>query len=710
MHIAALVFIDIAIIMIVARVFGRAARAVGQPAVVGEIIAGIALGPSLLGLLPGDLDQRLFPPEVLPYLSVLAQLGLVLFMFIVGLELDMLLIRGREKLAGTISASSVVLPFALGAGLALLLYPSHDETATGPVTPLALALFLGVAMSITAFPVLARILTDRGMHRTSTGVLALACAAVDDIIAWTLLAFVVAVVAGNGPLDVLRIIALTAVFAAAMFGLVRPALRRLNTWYARAGRLTPDILAVVLIGVLVSAYITEIIGIHAIFGAFIFGAIMPRQGAADMTREILERLEQVSVLLLLPLFFVVTGLSTNVGGITGSGLWQLALILVVAIGGKFVGAYLGARVMKVPRRQSTAIGVLMNTRGLTELVILNVGKQLGVLDDELFTMMVLMALITTAMTGPLLKRVYSDRVLQRDIAAAERASLGLIDSYRVLALVDDQPRAARMAGVGAALLGAGRPAELVLSRLVRRPTTSLEVGAPLVPDLAQMAATVDELKALADEVTSRGAACSVLTRFTSDPWADLLAQAEAVEANVVLVDQRWLALHAEPAVGGGAVDRRFTLAITQLGTRQVGVGDAVAVVADGDVDGRTALILGSAAAAHLRGPLLVRAGDGGRGSRKIISALAPLHSAGLDVRVVENGFAGGWPAAVGDGAGSGAGESGRPIGGVDDAALILVPSGTPAPMPAAGTVVSVRAGQDDRETEFTEQLAKLAPS
>ncbi|HEY5115875.1 MAG TPA: cation:proton antiporter, partial [Nakamurella sp.] len=281
MHIAALVFIDIAVIMIVARVFGRAARAVGQPAVVGEIIAGIALGPSLLGLLPGDLDQRLFPPEVLPYLSVLAQLGLVLFMFIVGLDLDMLLIRGREKLAGTISASSVVLPFALGAGLALLLYPSHDETAAGPVAPLALALFLGVAMSITAFPVLARILTDRGMHRTSTGVLALACAAVDDIIAWTMLAFVVAVVAGNGPLDVLRIIALTAVFAGVMFGLVRPALRRLNGWYARAGRLTPDILAVVLIGVLVSAYITEIIGIHAIFGAFIFGAIMPRQGAAD---------------------------------------------------------------------------------------------------------------------------------------------------------------------------------------------------------------------------------------------------------------------------------------------------------------------------------------------------------------------------------------------------------------------------------------------
>src|SRR6478752_4747171 len=173
MHITALVFIDIAIIMVVARLFGRLAIKIGQPPVVGEIVAGLAMGPSLLGLLPGDLDGRLFPPEVLPYLNILAQLGLVLFMFIVGLELDMLLIRGRERTAGTISAASVALPFALGAGLSILLYPMHDETDSGPVAPLALALFLGVAMSITAFPVLARILTDRGMHRTPIGVLAL---------------------------------------------------------------------------------------------------------------------------------------------------------------------------------------------------------------------------------------------------------------------------------------------------------------------------------------------------------------------------------------------------------------------------------------------------------------------------------------------------------------------------------------------------------
>jgi len=688
MHIAGLVFIDIAIIMIVARLFGRLAKAVGQPPVVGEIIAGIALGPSLLGLLPGDLDGKLFPPEVLPYLNILAQLGLVLFMFIVGLELDMLLIRGRERLAGTISAASVVLPFALGAGLSLLLWPSHNETATGPVAPLALALFLGVAMSITAFPVLARILTDRGMHRTSTGVLALACAAVDDIIAWTLLAFVVAVVQGNGPLDVLRIIALTAVFAAIMFGLVRPALRRLNDWYRRVGRLTPDILAVVLIGVLVSAYITEIIGIHAIFGAFIFGAVMPREGAAAMTTEILERLEQVSVLLLLPLFFVVTGLNTNIGGLTGSGLWQLALILLVAIGGKFIGAYLAARAMKVPSRQSAAIGVLMNTRGLTELVILNVGRQLGVLDDELFTMLVLMALITTAMTGPLLKRVYSDRVMQRDIAAAERAALGLTDSYRVLVLLDDLTRARSMAAIGAALLGTGRPAELVLSRLVMRPKAPLEVGAALVPDLARMASTVDELNALASELKGRGVACSVLTRFSADPWSDLAAQAEAVEADVVLVDR---AFQDQLSGGSGApVDPAYTLAVARLGGHDVLPGQRVGVILDGDADGRTALVLGSAAAGQLGGALLVAAGDGGRTARRVASALAPLRSGGLDVQMV-------------DGTQAAAAAPLVLVGGSPTTPLRALPD-------ALGTVVVVQAGLDDREAELVEQLAKLAAS
>jgi Kef-type K+ transport system membrane component KefB len=684
MHITALVFIDIAIIMVVARLFGRLAIKIGQPPVVGEIVAGLAMGPSLLGLLPGDLDGRLFPPEVLPYLNILAQLGLVLFMFIVGLELDMLLIRGRERTAGTISAASVVLPFALGAGLSIVLYPLHDETDSGPVAPLALALFLGVAMSITAFPVLARILTDRGMHRTPIGVLALACAAVDDIIAWTLLAFVVAVVQGNGPLDVLRIVILTAIFAAIMFGVVRPLLKRLNDWYRRAGRLTPDILSVVLIGVLASAFVTEVIGIHAIFGAFVFGAVMPRQGAADLTREILERLEQVSVLLLLPLFFVVTGLSVNIGGLTGSAIWQLTLILLVAIGGKFVGAYTGARAMKVRPRQATALGLLMNTRGLTELVILNVGKQLGVLDGELFTMMVLMALITTAMTGPLLKLVYSDRHMQRDIAEAERAALGVTDSYRVLVVLDDVERARDLAQVGATLLGSGRPAQLVLTRLLVRPKAQLEVGAPVVPDLARMASTVDELNVLARELGARGIDCSVLTRFSVDPWADVAAQAAGVEAAVVLVADTFLTSDGQPPT-----DLSFTLAVAHLGAGRWGTDVSVGVVVDGGADGHVAVVLGSAAAAHLGGPLHVAVPDGGRAARRVSSALSPLRGGGLDVRLVDA---------------------------TDEAMasdLVLVADGGAfaADLVGAGgraALIRVRAGVDDREIELAEQLAKVA--
>ncbi len=689
MHVAALVFIDIAIIMIVARLFGRLAVRIGQPPVVGEIVAGIALGPSLLGLLPWDLDDRLFPDEVLPYLNILAQLGLVLFMFIVGLELDMLLIRGREKIAGSISAASVVLPFALGAALSLVLYPLHDQTPSGPVPPLGLALFLGVAMSITAFPVLARILTDRGMHRTPIGVLSLACAAVDDIIAWTLLAFVVAVVQGNGPLDVLRIVILTAVFAAIMFGVVRPLLRRLNDWYRRVGRLTPDILSVVLIGILVSAFVTEMIGIHAIFGAFVFGAVMPRKDAADLTHEILERLEQVSVLLLLPLFFVVTGLSTNIGSITGSGLWQLALILLVAVGGKFVGAYAGARAMKVRPRQATALGLLMNTRGLTELVILNVGKQLGVLDGELFTMMVLMALVTTAMTGPLLKRVYSERVMQRDIAEAERAALGVTASYRILVLLDRPEQAREMAQVGAALLGGGRRADLVLTRLLPRATAPLEVGAPVVPDLARMAATVDEMNALAHEMKAAGVGCSVLTRFTADPWADLLAQAAGAEADVVLVSGTFVGAMRRERGDEPPTDTAFTLAVVEPGTRRLAVGSSVGVVVDGGADGRVALVLASAAAARLAGLLHVAVPDGGRAARRLSSAMEPLRSGGLQVRLVD---------------------------GTDEAMgtdlVLLADNGTFAAghgAPGDGrTVLRVRAGLDDRESELAEQLAKLA--
>jgi Kef-type K+ transport system membrane component KefB len=421
------VLLDVAVVVAAARVFGWAFQRVGQPAVIGEIVAGITLGPSLLGLLPGDLHLVLFPTEVRPYLNVIAQIGLILFMFVVGLEVDLSAVRRRRGTAVAVSLTSIALPFGLGMALALVLHGGHSvatdgDGRTAPVELLSFALFLGVAMSITAFPVLARILTERGLHRSGVGALALTCAAIDDVLAWSLLAVVVAVGSAAGdPWQVVQILGLTAAFALVVLLVVRPLLTRLVPWYRRSGRLTPEILGVVLVLLLVSAWVTEKIEVHALFGAFLLGTAMPRRGAEGLTREILEKVETVSLTLLLPVFFVVTGLRVDIGGVGWTGAVELVGILVVAIGGKFVGAYVAARCSGVPSRQAGAVGLLMNTRGLTELVILTIGVELGVLDQDLFTLMVIMALVTTAMAAPLLERVYPARLAEQDRLAEERS-------------------------------------------------------------------------------------------------------------------------------------------------------------------------------------------------------------------------------------------------------------------------------------------------
>src|SRR5687768_10661878 len=500
---------------------GRLAVKVGQPAVVGEIIAGIMLGPSLLGLFPGDLDGLLFPADIRPYLNVLAQLGIVLFMFLVGLEVDLSFIKGREKVAVSVSVVSILLPFGLGWLLATYLYSRHDVVNDATVSFLAFALFLGVAMSITAFPVLARILAERNMHRIPTGVLALACAAVDDVLAWSLLAIVVAIVSATSFVGVIQILGFSVVFAIVMFGVVRPLLKKLVTFHERFGRLTPDMLALVLVGMLLSSFVAEEIGIHFIFGAFVFGVCMPRKGAAQLTHEITDRLEQVSVLLLLPVFFVVTGAGVDIGGIDLQGLWELALILLVAISGKFVGAFVAARFQGVPRRQATALGVLMNTRGLTELVILNIGVMLGVLDGEMFTLMVIMAVVTTMMASPLLNLVYPKRILDRDIAEAERAALGLEDAYTVVVVVDDPDHDAALIRLACDLVGRESPAQVVVTQVVRRTTPKPEVASGLTADLALLAAAGDELRQLSRIVDERGLKSSIASRFSDHPWADV---------------------------------------------------------------------------------------------------------------------------------------------------------------------------------------------
>lgn len=411
-HLLSRVLLALVLIVVAARVFGWVAGRLRQPPVIGEIVLGIALGPSLLGLLPGNLDAALFPPEVVAHLNILAQLGLILFMLLVGLEMDVTLLQGRQRAVGTISLASVAVPFGLGVLLALSLYPRHNIVDGKPVSQLAMVLFLGVAMSITAFPVLARIISDRGLEKTMVGAVALAAAAVCDVIAWTVLALVVAVIRGGSPLAVLRIIALTAVFMLAMYTVGRRLAKRFEDWYLRRGSLTPDMLAIILVGTLGSAWVTDLIGIHVIFGAFIFGMILPRN--EDLIGEIIAKLKQICVLLLLPLFFVVTGFGVNIAEMTFSGWSQLLVIVTVAIASKFVSSYLAARSAHLPKRHSAVIGILLNTRGLTELVILSVGKELGVLDGELYSILVLMALITTALTGPLVDVAYPAKQVEQD--------------------------------------------------------------------------------------------------------------------------------------------------------------------------------------------------------------------------------------------------------------------------------------------------------
>ncbi|MET9960453.1 cation:proton antiporter [Streptomyces sp. NPDC006326] len=394
----------LALILALAFVFARLARRLRQPAVMGEIIAGLALGPSLLGLLPGRPADLLFPADTRPLLQALAQLGLVLFMFGVGYQFDVARLRGSGRQVTAVSLSSVALPFVLGAGLAVSLYPWYDSSQLRTEGVLAPALFLGAAMSITAFPVLARIIAEQGMQRTRVGAMALACAAIEDFLAWCVLAVIVVIATASGPWPLVRMVLESALFLLFLVYVVRPGLRRLPApGRGRTGG-SSFVHAVLVTGLLLSAWATSAIGLHAVFGAFAFGAAVPRDRVEGFAPEVAERIEQTS-LFLLPVFFTVTGLSVDLGGLGGRGVLVVVAVIAVACTGKFAGAACAARLSGIPGRESVALGVLLNARGLTELVILNVGLGLGVLDGRLFTAMVLMALVTTLMTGPLLQRL-----------------------------------------------------------------------------------------------------------------------------------------------------------------------------------------------------------------------------------------------------------------------------------------------------------------
>jgi Kef-type K+ transport system membrane component KefB len=518
---------DLAIIILLARLLGMAAKRLGQPPVIGEIIAGILLGPTLFD---GKITATLFPMTLRQPLSALANLGVVMFMFAVGYLLDLRLIRGRERVAASVSVSSIILPLSLGVGLGVWLASRHHVHHVLPF-----ALFVGTAMSVTAFPVLARILTDRGMHRTRIGGTALASAAIDDVLAWSLLAVVAAIAgAGGQPLRLL----LAPVYAGVMFGLVRPLLRQLADVYQRRGRLTPNVLAVTLAGLLLSSYATDWMGVKYIFGAFLFGVVMPREGAAAavLREEILNRLEQVSVLVLLPVFFVVSGLSVNLSSVGLSGLVELCLILLVAVVGKFAGAFAGARLAGVPGRPAGVLATLMNTRGLTGIVILSVGLQLHILDQSLYSLMIVMAIVTTVMAGPLLHFLYPGRFLVRDIAEADLAALGTAAGHRILVLIEAPEPAAPLVEVGAALAASREHSQLILSHLVAdQHDTRLEVGTGLGGELLGMARSTGELQALADRAAARGVPEVVPSRLTQEIAAELPGYLAAAAPDTIVL-------------------------------------------------------------------------------------------------------------------------------------------------------------------------------
>ncbi len=392
------VLLALVVIILAARGLGWAFGRFNQPPVVGEMIAGILLGPSLLGqMLPGTFTY-LFPSQMDPYLSVLANIGVILYMFLVGVELNTSLLRERTHASVATSHASIVAPFLLGSAMALWLYPMYS---TSDVRFVVSALFMGVSMSVTAFPVLARVVTDRGMQEDPLGATALACAAVDDVTAWCLFALVVSVARAQAQKSLLTL-ALTGGFILAVFLLVRPGAVWLARRHAQRRQTAQSSIVIACITLMLAALTTQWIGIHALFGAFLVGAVIPHD--SPLAKDIKQKFEDLVVILFLPIFFAFTGLRTQIGLVHGLGDWTICVaIIVVASLGKFGGGSIAARLTGMDWREAASLGILMNTRGLMELIVLNVGLDLGVLSPTLFAMLVIMAIVTTLATTPVLQ-------------------------------------------------------------------------------------------------------------------------------------------------------------------------------------------------------------------------------------------------------------------------------------------------------------------
>lgn len=531
----AIIIVQVVTVIVAARLIGLGARRLKQPMVIAEIVAGIVLGPSLLGWLAPHASAVVFPASSMGMLGTISQLGLILFMFLVGLELDPDLLKKRVHASVAISHTSILVPFVLGALLALRL---HGSLAPDRATLLSFTLFMGAAMSITAFPVLARILVERRLLRTKVGAITIACAAVDDVTAWCILAFVVSFVRSTDIRGAIVTTVLALGYVGLMIFVARPALARV-TERTKLG-LSQNIVAVVLVGLFVSSFVTELIGIHALFGAFLFGSIVPK-GA--FVQALAEKLEDVVVVFLLPLFFAYSGLRTQIGLLDTPSAWlTCGVITAAACIGKFGGSAVAARFTGLGWRESSAIGILMNTRGLMELVALNIGLDLGVISPKLFAMMVIMALVTTFVTTPLLQWIYPPEQLAKELLDGAEPSLtpmpvALAPASRFTALVcvAYERSGPGLVTLAAALTGRdearGRIYALRLVRAADRASFVLDQREkPRMPS-----STEEALGPLLDRARETDVSVRPLSFVTMDPARDICDVAAVKHADIVLM-------------------------------------------------------------------------------------------------------------------------------------------------------------------------------
>jgi Kef-type K+ transport system membrane component KefB/nucleotide-binding universal stress UspA family protein len=515
---------QVAAIVLVSRLLGAAVRWLHQPMVVAEIAAGIVLGPSLLGALWPEVGGALFARDSLAVLQLVSQFGLILFMFLVGLHLDPAQLAGRAGSSVVISYASIAVPFALGVGLALW---QREALVPPQVSLVSVALFMGAGMSITAFPVLARILAEQRLLQSRLGTLAIGSAAVGDATAWCILAFVAAVARASGMGGAAATTVLTVGYVGAMLGAARPLVERIAARVANPEGMTHNALAVTLLLLLASSWATEQIGIHALFGAFLFGAILPKEGG--FARVLAEKIEDLVIVLLLPLFFAYSGVRTELGLLDTAGEWALCgLIIAVACLGKFGGGAVAARLTGLSLRESVALGVLLNTRGLMELVVLNIGLDLGVITPTVFTMMVLMALVTTAVTTPLLQWILPPVPVEPEPARVEPAAAR--ERFGMVVCVAYDRSGPGLLRLAAALCGTARSCELHALHLVR-PTERGSFYMGETP--AQIGAAA--LAPLLEEAEDLGVSVRPISLVSSDPAHEIGEVARVKAADLILL-------------------------------------------------------------------------------------------------------------------------------------------------------------------------------